>query len=69
MNTILTALVIATALVAPIRAEEGQPTPEQLNALKRVMKTIGELSYQSGDIPLVDGKAQIKFTDDFRFLD
>jgi uncharacterized membrane-anchored protein len=69
MKSILAALTIAIAILAPARAEDGQPTPEQLNVIKRVMKTIGELSYQSGDISLVDGKVTIKLTDDFRYLD
>jgi uncharacterized membrane-anchored protein len=69
MKTILSAFIIATAIFAPARAEERQPTPEQINAIKRVMKTIGELSYQSGQISLVGGKATITLTDDFRFLD
>jgi len=69
MKSITAALIIATAILALGRAQEGQPTAEQMDKRQRVMKTISELSYQSGEISLVGGKAKIKLTDDFQFLD
>lgn len=69
MKSIIAALAIAAALFLPVRADEKQPTPQQMEAFKKIMKTIGELQYQSGEISLVGGKAKIKLSDDFRFLD
>ena len=68
MKSSIAAIAIAAALFLPARAEQ-QPTPAQMEAIKKVMNTIGELQYQSGEIPLLDGKVKIKLTDDFRFLD
>ena len=62
-----TALLITT--LGFLRAADKQPTPEQIAAFGRVMKTIGELQYQSGEISLIGGKAKIRLTDDFQFLD
>jgi len=69
MKTIIAVLAVTIALFLPVRADEKQPTPQQMEAFKKVMTTIGELQYQSGEIPLVGGKAKIKLSDDFRFLD
>ena len=62
----------ATLLIAMpgfARAEDKGPTPEQIAAFQRVMKTIGELQYQTGEIPLIGGKAKLHLTPDFQFLD
>ncbi len=69
MKSITAALAIAAALFLPARADEKQPTPQQMEKFNRIMKTIGEIQYQSGEISLVGGKAKIKLSDDFRFLD
>jgi uncharacterized membrane-anchored protein len=69
MKSIIAAISIAAALFLPARADEKKPTPEQLEAFKKVFKVIGELQYQSGEISLVGGKAKIKLSEDFRFLD
>ena len=69
MKSIIAAVTIAAALFLPARADEKKPTPAQLEAFKKVMKIIGELQYQSGEISLVGGKAKIKLSEDFRFLD
>ena len=69
MKSIIAAIAIAAALFLPARADEKQPTPQQMAAYQKILKTIGELQYQSGEISLVGGKAKIKLSDDFRFLD
>lgn len=69
MQRILTLLAIAATLVAPLPAQDGKPTPEQMAELQRVMQIIGGLDYKSGEIPLAGGKAVLKLTDEFRFLD
>jgi len=69
MKAIIAAFSITAALFLPARADDKKPTPEQMEAIKKVFKTIGELQYQSGEISLVGGKAKIKLSDDFRFMD
>ena len=69
MKSIIAAIAITAALFLPARADEKQPTPQQMAAYQKIMKTIGELQYQSGEISLVGGKAKIKLSEDFRFLD
>ena len=69
MKLIRLAAVIFCATLGFLRADEKQPSPKEIAAFQRVMKTIGELQYQSGEIKLLGGKATIKLTDDFRFLD
>ena len=61
------ALLLAT--LGFIRAEDKQPTPEQMAAFQQAMKTIAGLQYQSGEIGLIGGKAKIQLTPDFQFLD
>jgi uncharacterized membrane-anchored protein len=69
MKTIHCSIVaLVCALVAVVRAEK-QPDPREIAAFQRVMKTIGEIQYQSGEVSLVGGKAKIKLTDDFRYVD
>lgn len=69
MKSSIAAIAIAAALFLPARADEKQPTPEQMEKFSKVMKTIGEIQYQSGEISLMGGKAKINLSDDFRFLD
>jgi uncharacterized membrane-anchored protein len=69
MKSIIAAVSIAAALFLPARADEKKPSPEQMEAFKKVFKIIGELQYQSGEIALVGGKAKIALSEDFRFLD
>lgn len=69
MKLIIASIAIAAALFLPARADEKQPTPQQTAAFQKVMQTIGGLQYQSGEISLVGGKAKVKLSDDFRFLD
>ena len=69
MKSSIAAIAIAAALFLPARADEKQPTPQQMEKFSKVMKTIGEIQYQSGEISLMGGKAKIRLSDDFRFLD
>lgn len=69
MKLLCLATVIFFAAPGFVRADEKAPDPKQLAALQKVMKTVGEIQYQSGEIDLIGGKAKIKLTDDFRFLD
>lgn len=69
MKSIIAAVTIAAALFLPALADEKKPTPEQMEAFKKVFKIIGDLQYQSGEISLVGGKAKIQLSEDFRFLD
>ena len=69
MKFILAVFAIVSALLLPARADEKKPSPQEIEAFNRVMKTIGELQYQSGEISLVGGKAKIKLSEDFRFFD
>ena len=69
MKSIIVAIAVAAALFLPARADDTKPTPEQLAAFNKIRKTIGELQYQAGEISLVGGKAKIKLSEDFRFLD
>lgn len=64
---------LATALLLTtlgfLSAQDRQPSAEQMAAFQRVMKTISELQYQSGEISLIGGNAKIQLTPDFQFLD
>lgn len=64
---LLALLAIASTLHA--QKEDAQPDAKQIAMFQRVMKTIGELEYKSGEIPLIGGKAKITLTEDFRYLD
>jgi uncharacterized membrane-anchored protein len=48
-------------------AEDG-PDPKELAAMQQVVKVIGELKYQQGEVSLLNGKAKVALADDFRFL-
>ena len=49
--------------------KDAAPNEKEIAAVQKVMKAVGELEYQSGEITLIGGKAKIKLGDDFRFLD
>ncbi len=68
MKKILLALVV---LVSSLHAQKegAQPDAKQIAEFQRVMKTIGEIEYKSGEISLVGGKAKIKLGEEFRYLD
>jgi len=64
----LTAVILCATFGSAL-ADEKTPTPKEIAAFQKVMKTIGEIQYQSGEINLLGGKAKLTLTDDFRFLD
>src|SRR4051812_48975004 len=69
MKSIIAAVTIAAALFLPLRADEKQPTPQQMEAFKKITKSISELQYQSGVISLAGGKVKITLPPDFKYLD
>ena len=69
MKRIRLTTVIFCAAFGLVRADEKQPSPEEIAAFQKITKTIDALQYQSGEIKLLGGKATIKLTDDFLFLD
>ena len=62
-------VILLTSLLAIVHAQEKAPTPEQMAAFQKMMKTVGELQYQSGEINLAGGKVKVKLDEDFRYLD
>ena len=64
---LLALLAIASTLHA--QKQDAQPDAKQVAAFQHVMKTIAELEYKTGEIPLIGGKAKITLTEDFRYLD
>ncbi len=64
----LTAVILCAAF-GSVLADDEKPSPQQIAAFQKVMKTIGELQYQSGEISLIGGKAKIRLTEDFQYLD
>lgn len=61
-------LLSAFLALAPLSFAEDAPSPQQIAEMKKVMKVIGELQYQKGEVSLVGGKAKITLTDQFRYL-
>lgn len=68
MKTTVTALAAAFAFILPAFAE-NQPTAEEMKKFQGVMKAIGELQYQSGEVTLAGGKIKIAVPAEFRYLD
>ena len=68
MKSIIAAIAIATALILSARAEK-QPTPQEMQAMQKALKAIGELQYQSGEISLAGGKVKVALPPDFQYLD
>jgi uncharacterized membrane-anchored protein len=62
-------LAASLALIFPAFAADAEPTPEQLAAFQKKIKTLSELKYQDGVITLAGGKAKISLTADFQYLD
>jgi uncharacterized membrane-anchored protein len=69
MKSIIAAIAIAAALFLPARADEKKPSQKDIEAFKKVMKAIGELQYQSGQISLAGGKVKLTLPPDFQYLD
>lgn len=68
MNIRFHILLSALLTLAPISFAEDAPSPQEIAVMKKVMKVIGELQYQKGEVSLVGGKAKITLTDQFRYL-
>ncbi len=69
MKFILAVVSIIAATLAPAHADEKKPSPQEIEAFKRVMKTIGELQFQSGNISLAGGKVKLSLPPEFHYLD
>ncbi len=69
MKSIVTAIAIAAALFLPVRADERQPSPKELEAFKKVRAAIGELQFQSGEVSLAGGKVKLTLPPDYQYLD
>ncbi len=61
-------LLLAFLASAPLSFAEDGPSPKEIAAMQKVMKAIGELQYQSGEVSLLGGKAKVVLTDEFRYL-
>jgi uncharacterized membrane-anchored protein len=68
MKSLIAAVTVAAALFLPARAAK-ETLPDQIEIEKRVRKISEELKYESGEISILGGKAKIRLSDDFRFLD
>ena len=68
MKTSIAAICIAAALLLPVRADK-QPSSGQTDVENRIRQIRDGLKYDEGEISILDGKAKIKLTEDFRFLD
>jgi uncharacterized membrane-anchored protein len=69
MKSIIAAITIAASLFLPARADDKQPTPKEMEAMKKAFKAIGELQYQSGEISLAGGKVKLTLPPEFQYLD
>jgi uncharacterized membrane-anchored protein len=65
----LVSTFLALAFLPAHAQSDREPTPKEIAAAQKAMKAIGELEYQKGEISLIGGKAKIRLTDDFRYLD
>src|SRR5476649_413050 len=65
MKAIIAALAATVALFPPARAQDS--AQKKADADQKMMQI--RQSLQSGEITLLGGKAKIKLTDDFKFLD
>ena len=66
---LLAALAVLTFCAAAIPARAQDPAQKKADAEQKAMRIVQSLQYQTGEITLLDGKAKIKLTDDFKFLD
>ena len=66
---LLAALAVLTFCAAAIPARAQDPAQKKADAEQKAMQIVQSLQYQTGEITLLDGKAKIKLTDDFKFLD
>ncbi len=66
---LLAALAVLTFCAAAIPVRAQDPAQKKADAEQKAMRIVQSLQYQTGEITLLDGKAKIKLTDDFKFLD
>lgn len=69
MKSIVAALAALTFCAASIPARAQDPSQKKNDAEQKTMQIIQSLQYQTGEIALLGGKAKIRLTDDFKFLD
>lgn len=68
MKSIVAAIAIAASLFLPARADDKQPTPKEMEAIKKAFKAIGELQYRSGEVSLAGGKVKLTLPPEFQYL-
>ena len=68
MKSFIAAIAVAAALFLPAHAEK-QPSPQEMAAIQKAMKAIGELEYKSGEISLAGGKIKLTLPPDLQYLD
>ena len=66
---LLAALAALTFCAASIPVRAQDPAQKKADAEQKAMQIVQSLQYQTGEITLLGGKAKIKLTDDFKFLD
>ena len=69
MKSIVAAIAALTFCAASIPARAQDPAQKKNDAEQKAMQIVQSLQYQTGEITLLGGKAKIKLTDDFKFLD
>ncbi|MEI7821594.1 MAG: DUF2167 domain-containing protein [Verrucomicrobiota bacterium] len=65
----IVAIALAVAFCLPAHADEKQPSPQEVAAIQKAMKAIGELQYKSGEISLAGGKVKLTLPPEFQYLD
>lgn len=68
MKYFFAALVTWILCAVSSHAQERQPSPQELEAFKKLMGTIGSLQFQSGEISLAGGKIKIHLPSDYQYL-
>ena len=70
VRSILSSLALMVSFASAHAAgESGGPTKEQLLQFQKIQKAVGELKYQTGEIPLASANAKITLKDGFQYLD
>ena len=69
MKPLIAIIALTAAFFLPARADEKGPSPQEMAAMQKAMKAIGELKYQSGEISLAGGKVKVKLPPEFQYLD
>lgn len=69
MKSIIALAVVFSSFLALVSADEKEPTAKQLEARAKAMQILQGLQFQTGEISILGGKAKIKLTDEFQYLD